>query len=403
MNPRIEKLQLYPFERLALLKQDLTPALQAPHVALSIGEPKHAPPGFVIERLTDATLLAQDLATYPATRGALALRVAIAEWIAGRFGTTVNPDTEVLPVAGTREALFSFAQAAMSGSADAIALLPNPFYQIYEGAVLLAGGQPRFVGSYADNDYLPDFDHIDDATWQRTELVYICSPSNPTGRVMPMDALQDLIRKAHTYDFVIASDECYSEIYLDETAPPPGLLQASEAMGNEGHARCVIFHSLSKRSNLPGLRSGFVAGDAEVLDRYYQYRTYEGCALPAQTQAASTLAWQDEAHVIANRAAYRAKFEATRRILGAFAPAKDPQGGFYWWLPVPGEAEAFAAGLYAEQNVTVLPGTFLSRAGNLGSDIRDPGASHVRIAWVAPLEECEDAAGRLLAHLQRQL
>ncbi len=398
MNPNLDRLQLYPFQKLATLKQDITPVTDGAHIALSIGEPKHSPPQFVVDRLIDAQLLEKDLATYPATRGSDALREAIAGWLLRRFGATIDPATEVLPVAGTREALFSFAQAAMSGRPNGIALLPNPFYQIYEGAVLLAGAEPKFVGSYADNDYLPDFDAIDEKTWRTTELVYLCSPGNPTGKVMPLDQLQALIDKAHTYDFVIASDECYSELYFDESSPPSGLLEASTAMGNTGHRRCVVFHSLSKRSNLPGLRSGFVAGDATVLDAYYQYRTYEGCALPAHTQAASALAWNDEKHVVTNRALYRTKFERVREILGAHAPSEDPDGGFYWWLPTPGDALEFTSRLFREQNVTVLPGPFLSRPGNLG-DERNPGEGHVRIAWVASLEECEEAARRLHAFL----
>ena len=397
MNPNLEKLQRYPFERLADLKEGVLPNADQPHIALSIGEPKHAPPEFVLNRLTDADLVRQDLATYPATRGSEALREAIATWVQQRFHTTVDPATQVLPVAGTREALFSFAQAVMSGERSALALLPNPFYQIYEGAVLLAGGEPRYIGSHVENAYEPDFDAITEETWRRTELVYLCSPSNPTGRVLSTSTLQRLIERAHVHDFVIAADECYSEIYLDEAAPPPGLLQASEAMGNAGHARCVIFHSLSKRSNLPGLRSGFVAGDADVLSRYYQYRTYEGCALPAQTQAASALAWADEAHVVANRNAYREKFAAAREILGPHAPAADPQGGFYWWLPTPIDALEFARTLFERENVTVLPGPFLSRPAHGG----DPGTNHVRIAWVAPLAECEEAAHRLLRHIER--
>ncbi len=400
MNTRLDQLQPYPFERLAALKAGIQPRTKAAHIALSIGEPKHPPPQFVLDRLTDPDLLAKDLATYPATRGSEELRAAIAGWLHRRFNAEVSLDTEVLPVAGTREALFSFAQAVMSGDSGSLALLPNPFYQIYEGAVLLAGGQPKFVNSDPDNAYLPDFAAVEDAVWRHTELVYLCSPSNPTGKVMPIAALQTLIRKAHEHDFVIAADECYSEIYLDEAQPPAGLLQASAEMNNPGHARCVVFHSLSKRSNLPGLRSGFVAGDAAILQRYYQYRTYEGCALPAHTQAASTLAWQDEDHVAENRTMYRRKFALARQILGDYAPASDPEGAFYWWLPTPGDAESFARSLYAEQNVTVLPGPYLSRAGNLAST-HDPGEGHIRIAWVAPIEECEDAAQRLLTHLRQ--
>ena len=396
MNPKLNALQPYPFERLNQLKAGLEPPPQLEHIALSIGEPKHAPPGFVVERLSNRDLLQADLATYPATRGSEALREAIAAWVLQRFRTTVDPATEVLPVAGTREALFSFAQAVMTAQPGCVALLPNPFYQIYEGAVLLAGGQPVFVNSEPTDGYQPSYDDIDADVWRRTELVYLCSPNNPTGSVLGANKLQELIRLAHEHDFIIASDECYSEIYLDEASPPVGLLEASEAMGNDGHERCVVFHSLSKRSNLPGLRSGFVAGDRSVLERYFLFRTYEGCALPAQTQAASALAWADEAHVVANRALYRQKFAAMRDLFGDLAPAEDPAGGFYWWLPTPQGDEAFAAQLFQQANVTVLPGSYLSRPTPAGN----PGANHVRIAWVAPLDACIEAGQRLLEVLR---
>ena len=392
MNPRLETLLPYPFERLAALKQGITPQTSQAHIALSIGEPKHEPPDFVVSRLAEQTQLRKDLATYPLTRGSLELRQSIAEWVGRRFGTSISAETEVLPVAGTREALFSFGLAVLSGRPGGLALLPNPFYQIYEGAALLGGARPWFVASDPGNGYLPDFDSIPESVWQRTELLFICSPSNPTGTVLSLDRLQWLIEQAHRYDFVIAADECYSEIYLHEDQPPPGLLEASHRMGNAAHKHCVVFHSLSKRSNLPGLRSGFVAGDAQILERYYLFRTYQGCALPAHVQAASTLAWQDEAHVRLNRQAYREKFALTRKLAPAVAPEQDPQGGFYWWVPTPVDDETFARELFARENITVLPGTYLGRPGLQGIN---PGSNHVRIAWVAPTVECQDAATRL--------
>jgi N-succinyldiaminopimelate aminotransferase len=392
MNPRLDSLQPYPFERLNALKAGITPRTNLTHIALSIGEPKHLPPDFVLDRLTNSELLRSELATYPATRGSLELRSAIASWIHGRFGASVNPDTEVLPVSGTREALFSFGLAVLTGTPGSIAILPNPFYQIYEGAILLGGATPCFLPSHADRLYLPDFESIPEQVWKHTELVFICSPSNPTGLVLPESRLRWLIEQAHRYNFVIAADECYSEIYPDESAAPAGLLQASANMGNPGHRHCVAFHSLSKRSNLPGLRSGFVAGDAGILERYFLYRTYEGCALPAHVQAASALAWQDEGHVIANRHAYREKFKAVRELAPGIAPRLDPEGGFYWWIPTPIDDEAFAQRLFAEENVTVLPGSFLGRTGTDGIN---PGRNHIRVAWVAPLTECREAAIRL--------
>ena len=397
-NPRIEQLQLYPFERLNALKAPLTTRSNTPHVPLSIGEPKHAPPDFVLERLTDREQLAADLSTYPATRGSDDLRESIATWLNRRFGVRCNPGAEILPVAGTREALFSFAQAQVSQASKRAVMMPNPFYQIYEGAALLAGAEPLFIPSDPERGYAPNFDHIDEQTWQRTEVVYICSPGNPTGYVWSAQELGWLIELAHRHDFVIAADECYSEIYFDESHPPAGLLEASQAIGNTGYARCVVFHSLSKRSNLPGLRSGFVAGDADVLARYYQYRTYEGCALPAHTQAASVLAWADEHHVIENRTSYRAKFEATRKAAPGIAPPKDPGGGFYWWLATPIDDQSFAAALFEEEHITVLPGSFLGRATD---GLPNPGANHVRVAWVASIEQCVDAATRLDAFVAR--
>jgi N-succinyldiaminopimelate aminotransferase len=392
MNPRLKTLQPYPFERLNALKAGVTPAADRAHIALSIGEPKHLPPDFVLDRLTATAQLRRELAMYPATRGSAELRGTIADWVGRRFNARVDADHEVLPVSGTREALFSFGLAVLSGAADRVAILPNPFYQIYEGAVLLGGATPYFLGSSPGAGYLPDFESIPEAIWRRTELLFLCSPSNPTGVVLPASRLQWLIEQAHRHDFVIASDECYSEIYLHEDAPPTGLLQASAAMGNAGHRHCVVFHSLSKRSNLPGLRSGFVAGDAAILADYFLYRTYEGCALPTHVQAASQLAWADEAHVVANRQAYREKFAAVRRIAPDIAPRLDPEGGFYWWIPTPIDDEAFTRKLFAAENVTVLPGTYLGRPGTDGTN---PGTGHVRVAWVAPPAECEDAASRL--------
>ena len=392
MNPRLQKLQAYPFERMNALKAGSEGHPDHPHVALSIGEPKHPPPPFIVEALSEPEALAADLATYPATRGSDALRSAIAAWLQRRFQATVDPATEVLPVAGTREALFSFAQAVLGRKRNPIGILPNPFYQIYEGAIHLAGGEPYFVNTTREGGYLPDYGSVPDDVWSRCELLYLCSPGNPTGACLDAAALAWLIEQADRFDFVIAADECYSEIYPDDADPPTGLLQVAAGMGLLDFGRCVVFHSLSKRSNLPGLRSGFVAGDAAVLRDYFQFRTYEGCALPAQVQRVSTLAWSDEAHVVENRRLYREKFTALAPLLETQFELTPPEGGFYHWLEIGENDEAFTLDLFRQENITVLPGSFLSRSAH-GVN---PGRGHVRVAWVAPMTECLDAANRLV-------
>jgi len=398
VNPHLERLQPYPFERLEALKAGVQPPAGTAPVMLSIGEPKHPPPDFVVAALADADALSRDLAGYPATRGSLELRESIAAWIARRFHAAADPETQVLPVAGTREALFSFAQAVLSGSGDAMVILPNPFYQIYEGATLLRGAAPYFVDCTAATGFRPDYRAVPDAVWQRCELLYLCSPGNPTGMNLGQDTLEWLLAQADRYDFVIAADECYSEIYFDEAAPPVGLLQAAAAAGRDDFSRCIVFHSLSKRSNLPGLRSGFVAGDAALLAGYYTYRTYQGCALPNQVQRVSAAAWADEAHVIANREAYRRKFAAVTPILREALDFSDPDGAFYHWAATPGDDETFARGLFRATNITVLPGTYLARDSHTGN----PGKGRVRIAWVAPEDDCV-AAARAIASFARSL
>jgi N-succinyldiaminopimelate aminotransferase len=390
MNPDLDRLQPYPFEKLNRLKAGVTPAA-GEHIALSIGEPKHQPPGFVVEELITHL---HGLANYPLTRGRDELRQAIADWLTRRFGLpegSLDAGRHILPVAGTREALFAFAQAVVDRSANPLVLSPNPFYQIYEGAALLAGAEPWFLNTTAATGFLPDLDAVPTEVWQRCQLIYLCTPGNPTGAVADVAYLQKLIRLADAHDFIIASDECYSELYFDESAPPAGLLQAAATMGRSDYRRCVVFHSLSKRSNLPGLRSGFVAGDAEVLGRFLKYRTYHGCALPLHTQAASTAAWRDEEHVKANRELYRQKFDAVLAILQPVLKVQRPDAGFYLWAETPGSDTEFARQLFAEQNVTVLPGSYLSREAH-GSN---PGAGRVRMALVAELDECIEAAGRI--------
>ncbi len=396
MNPDLQRLQPYPFERLAVLKQGAEPPADLDHIALSIGEPKHPTPGFISEELITHL---HGLANYPVTRGEAALRQTIAGWLERRFGLnadSVNADTQVLPVNGTREALFAFAQAVVDRTTAPLVMTPNPFYQIYEGAALLAGAEPYFLNTTADTGFMPDFDAVPDDVWKRCQLLYLCSPGNPTGAVMDIDTLQRVINLAEQHDFIVASDECYSEIYFDEDAPPPGLLTAAAAMGNTELKRCVVFHSLSKRSNAPGLRSGFVAGDASVLADFLRYRTYHGCAMAPPVQAASRRAWDDEDHVRHNRELYRQKFDAVLEILAPVMDVQRPGAGFYLWPRTPIDDQEFARGLFAGHNVTVLPGSYLSRTAH-GVN---PGQDRVRMALVAPLDECRDAAGRIRTYIE---
>ena len=395
MNPDLERLQPYPFEKLRALFSGTNPP-DLPHIALSIGEPKHATPDFIAGSLRDHI---DGLGKYPLTKGAVELRQAICDWLGRRFelpAGTLDAERNVLPVNGTREALFAFAQAVIDRSSDPLVVSPNPFYQIYEGAALLAGADLHFLPCTAPHDYLPDFDAVDAATWDRCQLIYVCSPGNPSGAVIPLEQLQKLIGLAIEHDFIIASDECYSELYFNGEHPPVGLLQAAAAMGHTDYRNCVVFHSLSKRSNAPGLRSGFVAGDAEVLGEFLRYRTYHGCAMPVQHQMASIAAWQDEEHVRGNRELYREKFDAVIDILSPVLPVQRPHASFYLWVKTPGSDEDFARGLFNQQHVTVLPGSYLSRE----VDGINPGRGHVRMALVASTEECIEAAQRIRAYVE---
>ncbi|KAB7627913.1 succinyldiaminopimelate transaminase [Alkalilimnicola sp. S0819] len=394
MNPHLDELLPYPFERLAALKQGEAVQTRAPHISLAIGEPKHPTPALITDALCAAA--PQGLGRYPATRGQPELRAGIARWLENRYRLTgLDPERQVLPVNGTREALFAFAQTVVQGGAAAKVLMPNPGYQIYEGAALLAGARPYYLACGPQNGYLPDLDAVPEAVWDDCQLIYLCSPGNPTGAVLPAEQYRRLLELADRHDFVIASDECYSELYSDEQAPPPGLLQVCAELGRHDYARCVVFHSLSKRSSAPGLRSGFVAGDAELLRAFLLYRTYHGGAMAEHVQQASIAAWADEAHVAENRRLYREKFAAVDRILRGVLDYRLPEAGFYLWPRTPIADTDFALGLYREQNVTVLPGSFLSREAH-GSV---PGANHVRIALVADYEECVAAAERLRAYV----
>ena len=392
MNKDLSLLQPYPLEKLAQLKQGIHPPEQLDHIALSIGEPRHPAPQFVVECLI-AHL--HQLSTYPGTRGKDELRRAIANWLTSRYTIgqdLLDPEVNLLPVSGTREGLFAIAQCIIDRTAsNPLVFMPNPFYQIYEGAAVLAGASPRYLDCLPEKDFLPDLDQVDAREWSDCQMIYICNPGNPTGAVMPRQYLEQLIELAHRHDFVIASDECYSEIYFGENDPPPGLLGVAAGMGNDSFRHCLAFHSLSKRSNLPGLRSGFVAGDAKIIEKFLLYRTYHGCALPPATQTASTMAWGDEVHVVENRNRYRQKFEQVLALLSDTLAPQKPQAGFYLWAKTPISDTEFAQRLYAEQNVTVLPGRFLARDHGEGN----PGENRVRMALVAPLDECLDAAKRI--------
>jgi len=400
MNPDLNRLHPYPFEKLAELKQGITPDAAMAHIALSIGEPKHEAPAFVLEELAQSL---GKIANYPLTKGTLELRQSIANWLQRRFKlpeNSLDAEQHILPVNGTREALFAFAQAVINKennkNGQPLVCMPNPFYQIYEGAAFLAGAEPYFYNTTKDTDYLPDFEAIDDASWQRCQLIYICTPGNPTGAVISKEQMQWLINKAEEFDFIIASDECYSEIYFDETNPPCGLLEAAAEMGNTDYKRCVVFHSLSKRSNLPGLRSGFVAGDADIMKGFLKYRTYHGCAMSGHHQHASICAWNDEEHVINNRQMYQQKFNTVLEILSPHMDVKLPDAGFYLWPQTPVADTDFAQKLFAEKNITVLPGQYLSRK----TQGINPGENHIRMALVATLEETTEAAERIKDFLQ---
>lgn len=391
MNPALELLQPYPFERLTRLTADVIPAADKAAIALTIGEPKHPVPEFIIEALQKNL---GRIESYPSTLGIPELRHSIAGWLARRFALSpgsLDPDKNILPVNGTREALFAFAQAVIDKTRPARVIIPNPFYQIYEGATLLAGAQPHYLACNEGDGFVPDLGAVPESVWRECQLLYLCSPGNPTGAVMDMKQLRHAIELAHRHDFVIASDECYSEIYLDEAQPPLGLLQAAAQMGVKDFDRCVVFHSLSKRSNVPGLRSGFVAGDAKILRQFLQYRTYHGCAMNPAVQHASVAAWNDESHVTSNRAQYRAKFDAVLGILDGILPVMRPTASFYLWPQTPIDDCEFTRGLLAEENVRVVPGQFLSRS--VGG--QDPGANRIRISLVPSLAECKEAGHRL--------
>ncbi|MBP6495885.1 MAG: succinyldiaminopimelate transaminase [Psychrobacter sp.] len=402
MNHNLTTLHPYPFAKMATLLAGSVPAHGYDEIKLGIGEPKHAPPAFVLDVLRENL---DKISHYPTTNGLFELRQTIAHWLEKRFFLNhVNPHTQVLPVMGTREAIFSIVQAVINHQAETIGqisspdqspvvVMPNPFYQIYEGAAILAQATPYFIPCTEDNGFKGDFRSVPKDVWMRTQLLFVCSPNNPTGSVMTMDDWEQVLRLSDQYGFIIASDECYSELYFDKA--PIGLLQACAALGRHDFKNCLVFHSLSKRSNLPGLRSGFVAGDATILDAYLQYRTYQGCAMPIPHQLASIAAWEDEKHVAHNRALYQEKFALWMSELGELLDLRMPEAGFYFWIKAPeqfgGDDERFVKALYEHANIHALAGRYLSREANG----ENPGQGYVRIALVASVEESREAIRRI--------
>ncbi|WP_438463345.1 succinyldiaminopimelate transaminase [Marinomonas sp. PE14-40] len=390
MNPSINELHPYPFEKLAKLLADITPNKDLELIKLTIGEPQHPAPQFVLDTLTQNL---DKVSKYPGTKGTPELRQSIANWASKRFQLNqLNPDTQVLPVTGTREALFAITQTLVdSTKPNATVISPNPFYQIYEGATILAGAKLHFLAGNPEQNYKIDYTCISDQVWQDTQIVFTCSPNNPNGYVTTLEDYEFLLKKSAEFDFTIIADECYSEIYFDENTKPTGLLEACQRLDNPEYKNCLVFHSLSKRSNLPGLRSGFVAGDADILASFLLYRTYHGCAMALQTQMASISAWNDEGHVLENRNLYREKFEQVLEILTPVMKVNKPDAGFYLWPQLDMDDEVFCQKLYQEEAVLVLPGRYLAR------DVEgiNPAKNHVRMALVATTQDCVEAASRI--------
>ncbi len=390
MNPNLSQLQPYPFQKLRILIEGITRNAALSPIDLQIGEPKHATPDFIRQAIANNL---DGLSTYPTTLGLPILRNSIAAWIKQRFNLSeINPDTEIIPVNGSREALFSIAQTVIDSSASfPVVVCPNPFYQIYEGAALLAGATPHFINTLPENHFRLDFSQLSNDVWSRTQLIYVCSPNNPTGNVMTLEEWRELFALSDRYGFVVAADECYSEIHFDEIKPPLGAMDAVNQLGRAGFPRLVVFNSLSKRSNVPGMRSGFVAGDAAILKKFLLYRTYHGSAMNPAAQAASAAAWNDEKHVVENRRLYAQKFSDAMALLSDAMTVQMPDAGFYLWIKTPIDDTEFTKRLYQDYNVTVLPGSYLARDAQ-GSN---PGKNYIRVALVPPAQECNEAMQRI--------
>lgn len=394
MNPGLQAIHPYPFEKLAGLTRDVKPC-DLHRIALTIGEPKHQPPGYVLEMLASSV---EEIAKYPTILGLRELRATIARWVSSRFKTReLDADNEVLAVNGTREGLFAIVQALVTPGRQGAVVIPNPFYQIYEGAALLAGVQPKLMPSDQSTGFLANYGDLSEDDWDACQMLFLCTPGNPSGAVIPETELHWLIEKALAHDVILVSDECYSELYYDETTPPVGLLQAAHSLGNTEFKQCLVFHSLSKRSNLPGLRSGFVAGDASLIQAFRSFRTYHGCAMPMHHQLASIAAWSEEDHVIENRSLYRAKFESVNALLAPVLNTTIPPAGFYLWPKTPMSDTEFARSLLEQKNVAVLPGSYLGRE----VDGHNPGSNHVRMALVATHQETLEAAERIADFMAR--
>lgn len=397
MNPELQLLQPYPFERLATLLKDVTPA-DVERISLSVGEPMHSAPEVALSALVENL---KGVENYPPTRGSDALRESMAQWLTARYelSQAISPQTQVIPINGTREGLFAIAQCVLDRQSNRrLVLMPNPFYQIYEGAAFLAGLQPEFYNATGSQGGAPDLHNIPDSIWQSCQMIYICNPGNPTGSTLSQQAFENLINLADQHNFVIVSDECYSEIYRETAGAPIGLLQAASATGNTSYRNCLAFHSLSKRSNLPGLRSGLVAGDANLIKRFLTYRTYHGCSMAPPTQAASIAAWSDEQHVIENRRLYDKKYASVVDTLAPVLSLDIPAAGFYLWPELPVDDETFTRDMLTQHNVAVVPGSYLARE----IDGYNPGAGRARLALVAPLDNCMVAAERIRDYLQSQ-
>lgn len=390
LNPNLDRLQPYPFQKLNKLFKEITPNKTFAPITLHIGEPKHATPDFIRKALSDNLA---GMVHYPTTLGTRSLRASMATWLSRRYRLpALDPDAQVIPVNGSREALFSFAQAVIDSSlSQAVVVCPNPFYQIYEGAALLAGASPHFLNTLPENNFMLDYVQLSSDIWSRTQLIYVCSPGNPTGKVMSLDEWRQLFELSDRYGFIVAADECYSEIYFDEAAPPLGALEAAHRLGRNGFPRLIVFSSLSKRSNVPGMRSGFAAGDAAILEKFLLYRTYHGSAMNPAVQSASEAAWNDELHVVENRRLYREKFAWVTELLNGVLQVSMPDAAFYLWIKTPVNDVEFTRQLYRDYNVTVLPGSYLARYAH---EI-NPGENFIRIALVAPLLECIEAAERI--------
>ncbi|PWQ93947.1 succinyldiaminopimelate transaminase [Leucothrix arctica] len=396
MNSDLSRLQPYPFEKIAILKKGVQPNPELTPLSLSIGEPKHPTPTLILDSLRESIV---EIASYPGTKGKPELRKAFADWLIKRFNLPengVDQETQTLPVNGTREALFAITQCLIERKPNAKVLMPNPFYQIYEGAALLAGAEPVYLNCTEENGFLPDLDAIDEQTWQDCQLFFMCTPGNPTGTVAPASEIKKLLVLAEKYDFTIVSDECYSEIYLDESKPPIGLLEVAHSVGNDDYKHCLVFHSLSKRSNAPGLRSGFVAGNAALIKAFLLYRTYHGGAMPPHTQTTSIVAWGDEKHVEENRRLYREKFAAVLEILSPVMDIPTPHASFYLWAKTPIDDVQFTRDLFEQQNLNVVPGSYLSCEAN-GIN---PGKNRIRLALVAETQQCIEAAKRIRTFIE---